>query len=461
MNTLTLALRNLLRNRRRSLATLLAMTVGATSILLFGGYVRNIVYGLQTGYVRTGGHLQLQQRDYFRYGSADPLAYGIADYQSIIEQVKRDPVLAPMLTVVTPTLQFGGIAGNFSAGVSRTALASGVVVADQNALRRWNEYGFPGDSESLALTGTDVDSAVIGIGVARVLRLCARLHVSDCPAPHTTAPSAGHDLPNDVGLLVAREKPAEAEDEPRLELLAATTGGAPNVAGFKVVRAEAQGIKEFDDVYVGVHLSEAQRLLYGKRAPEATAIVLQLHRTEQIPAAIARLQYLLATSLHDRPLAVYDFRTLNPYYGQALGLFGAIFGFMALLIGAIVLFTVGNTMSTAVVERTVEIGTLRAIGARRAGIRRLFVSEGLLLGILGATCGVASALALASLINHSGIAWTPPGRATPVQLYLRVWGENRLLIGTAIGLISVAVLSALWPARRAARLQIVEALRHV
>ena len=174
-----------------------------------------------------------------------------------------------------------------------------------------------------------------------------------------------------------------------------------------------------------------------------------------------RLQTILSTTLKAAPLTVYDFRTLNPYYGQTLALFNAIFGFIAVLIGSIVLFTVGNTMNAAVVERTVEIGTLRAIGLRRSGIRALFVSEGLLMGVLGAVCGITIALLVAALINRSGLTWTPPGRVTPVGLHLRVWGESGLLLSTASMMVVVATLSAWWPARRAARLQVVEALRHV
>ena len=142
-------------------------------------------------------------------------------------------------------------------------------------------------------------------------------------------------------------------------------------------------------------------------------------------------------------------------------MFAAIFGFMSVLIGAIVLFTVGNTMSMAVVERTTEIGTLRAMGLRRAGIRNLFVSEGFLLGLIGAASGIVAALALAWLINHGGLTWTPPGQVDPVPLTVRVWGETRMMVLTGIGLTLVSVISAWWPARRAARLQIVDALRHV
>ncbi len=85
-----------------------------------------------------------------------------------------------------------------------------------------------------------------------------------------------------------------------------------------------------------------------------------------------------------------------------------------------------------VVERTVEIGTLRAIGLRRGGIRMLFVTEAVLLGAFGALLGVLTALALAALINHGGLTWTPPGRVDPIRLNVRVWGETRMLVGTAI-----------------------------
>jgi putative ABC transport system permease protein len=113
----------------------------------------------------------------------------------------------------------------------------------------------------------------------------------------------------------------------------------------------------------------------------------------------------------------------------------------------------------AVFERTVEIGTLRAMGLRREGVRRLFMCEGLLLGVLGASLGVLSAAALAAVINHSGLTWTPPGRS-PVPLIIRVWGENDLIAGTALGLLLVSMLSALFPARRASRMNIVDALRY-
>ncbi len=462
MMTLELATRNLARNRRRSVTTLAAIAVGTIAILLFGGYTRNIRYGLQVGFVRSSGHLQIQHKDYFLYGSGDPAAYGIADYRHVMDVVRHDPVLSPMLTVVTPTLELGGIAGNFDAGVSRTVLASGTDVEGQNALRKWNDFGFHDNPAPLALTNTAPNAAVIGEGVARVLQLCAVRGVRHCAVGNSGGmQKTAANLPPDIARLSAEEAGATPQHgDPRIELLAATAQGAPNVASLSVIRAESQAVKELDDVYVALHLEQAQRLIYGGDSPQVTAILLQLHHTSQIPAARARLQQLLRTSLKGDPLEVQDYETLNPYYGQTIGFFAAIFGFISILIGVIVLFTVGNTMSMAVVERTPEIGTLRAIGLRRSGIRKMFVVEGMLLGLLGSILGIVAAIVLAYLINHGGLSWTPPGRVDPVPLSVRVWGEPLPMLAVAIGLTLVTVVSSWIPSGRGARTNIVTALRH-
>jgi putative ABC transport system permease protein len=463
MNTLLLALRNLLRNRRRSLTTLLAMVIGICAVLIFGGYARNATYALQTGYVQMHGHLQIQHRNYFLYGSGNPSAYGIANYPRIIEVVKRDPVLAPLLTVVTSKLQLGGIAGNFAAGLSKSVIASGIVVADQNQMRTWDDYGSMSYSPQFALTNTSQESVLIGTGVARMLQLCGPLKVSNCPqapaAPVSTEPAA----PDDITALSALEQGADAPptNQTQIEMLAANVHGAPNVVNLKVVKAENWGFKEFDDSVMVMHLAQAQRLVFGGAPPQVTAIQIQLQHTTQMAAARARLQQLLDSTFKDESLEIQDYETLAPIYGQTIRFFDSVFGFISTLIGVIVLFTVGNTMSMAVVERTVEIGTLRAMGQRRSGIRTLFVSEGLLLGLIGALLGVLTALLVAGLINHSGLTWTPPGYVYAYPLKVRVWGDLGLIFGSAIGLVVVAVVSAWWPANRAAKLMIVDALRHV
>ncbi len=465
MVTLNLALRNLLRNRRRSLATLLGMAIGSTAILLFGGFKINISYEMHTTHVQKDGHLQIQHRDFYLYGSGNPTAYGIADYDKILAAIVSDPLLGKMVVVASPALQFGGIAGNYAAGVSRTVIGHGYVAEDINKMRRWNDFALHSVKPLSAMEGAPPDAAVVGTGVARVLQLCDSLKIENCPKPEKEKKRDGAALPDDIAQLSNLEAAAiptgDGASGSKIELLAVNARGAPNVASLHVVRAEDQGIKELDEVSMIMHLEKLQQLVYGKAAPKVTSIMIQLQHSDQIPAARARLEQLLQPFSVSQPLTVMDFRQLNPFFVQTMLMFDTIFGFVFLLIGGIVLFTVSNTMNTTVVERTVEIGTLRAIGLRRSGILRLFVIEGALLGMVGAVMGVVLALTVAAIINFLGLPWLPPASVAPMPFTVAVWGENSMIAGTTLGLIVIATMSAWWPAYRAARLDVVEALRHV
>ena len=467
MKAWILAFRNLLRNRRRSLTTMSAMVIGLIAVLLFGGYIHNIKYGLQTSYVRESGHLQIQRRGYFLYGSGDPVSYAIEDYTRIVDAVRDDAQLQAMVTVVTPVLAVNGIAGNFSAGVSRTVFGSGIVVEEQNRMRQWNDYGFPDHEPPLALAATKPNAVVIGTGVARVLRLCAALKVPNCrdpqPAHDADRQSAA---PNDLVQLAAAEAhsihgdaPAATASTAHIQLLTSNAYGAPNVADLSVVAAEKQGVKAIDDMYVQLHLGQAQRLVYGGGQPRVTSIVVQLRHTADIERARQRLLSVLRRTPGGDGLDVLDFATLNPQYGQITGMFDAVFGFVAVLMATVVMFTVGNTMNMAVMERTREIGTLRAIGLRDAGIRRIFICEGFLLGLGGAIAGTLLALVGAAFINRAGLHWVPPGQTGSVALTVRVWGESAMIMRNALGILLVATASAWLPARRASRMPVVEALR--
>ena len=336
-------------------------------------------------------------------------------------------------------------------------------------MRQWNEFDFSQQARRFALEGTPADSAVVGTGMARVLMLCEALGITNCPRPEPESKPAGPALSADIVALVQAEqttnsqpagKMATAATRARIEMLAGHGRGSPNVAALSVLAAEDQGFKELDEVAVIMHLRQAQQLVFGKAAPRATSIMVQLQRTKQMPEAAQRLRELLARIAPDQALTVLDFEVLNPFYSQTMALFDTIFGFIFVLIGCIVLFTVSNTMNAAVVERTTEIGTLRAVGLRQRGIRRLFVTEGFLLGVVGAIVGVLSALLIALIVNRSGLTWLPPGGSEPLPLTVRVWGETRMIVGTTIGLILIGAGSAWWPAYRAARLKIVDALRH-
>ena len=89
------------------------------------------------------------------------------------------------------------------------------------------------------------------------------------------------------------------------------------------------------------------------------------------------------------------------------------------------------------------------------------MTEGALLGVCGAVLGVVLAFAVSALVNSLDIPWIPPSTVEPVPLTILVAGETRMIVGTTLGLICIAIISAWWPAYRAAELKVVEALRHV
>ncbi|MDE2135764.1 MAG: ABC transporter permease [Alphaproteobacteria bacterium] len=463
-----IAFRNILRNSRRSLMTASAIAVGAIAMILFGEYVAFIMVGLETGAVENGGHLTVYRKGYFDFGSGNPSAYSIDKYQSVMRLIENDPELKSEVTVVTPNVTLFGIAGNFAIDSSKTFFGSGFVASDRRKMRQWNEYGIQrlNRADDIGTRDDDETHGIVGIGLARVLGLCQPLKIANCPSPPKPKVSAVADAPAlDVNLteLSARDretvKVPPADKAPRIDLLAATAEGAPNVVSFFVNKAMNMGFKELDDAYVGMNLKLAQQLLYGRGEHKAVSIEVQLRRTEDMEKAHARLDALFKERGLD--LEVHDFKELTPQYNQIISFMGAIFTFISVIMGVIVLFTIVNTMSMSVMERTNEIGTARAMGVRRSGIRRQFLIEGWMLGAIGATAGVILASLLATWFNHAGIMYTPPGQAHPVPLVVLTHGVEKLLLSVWFGLMLMATIAAIIPAGRAARMLVVDALRHV
>ncbi len=469
MLMLKVAARNLFRNTRRSVTTLGTITIGAAAVMVFGAYITYIQYGVQTNAVQQTGHLQVFRNGYFAFGTASPGAWGIDHYSTVLSLIRNDQTLQRLSAVVTPIQSLAGIAGNFENNTSKTFFGVGFVPSERDRMKQWDEYGT--ESRGLKHSGlndNDLSKGVTGMGLVRILGLCDRLHLDSCrPAIQPPSPPselAGEDPPPSANLadLASLDKPggdAATSVNPTIDLLAATAGGAPNVVSLQVANVEIQPFKELDDNYVGMNIGLAQDLIYGRGEHKATGIVLQLHRTEDLSAARARLLSMFKERGLD--LEVRDFTDLNPQYNQITGLFRSIFSFITLIIGIVVLFTVSNAMSMSVIERTGEIGTTRAMGVRRQGIREQFLVEGSVLGAIGATVGVFVAQLVGFSVNHAGLTWTPPGAGAPVPLRLYTNGVDALVVLTWIGLLVVSAAAALIPANRAARMPVVDALRHV
>jgi putative ABC transport system permease protein len=112
-----------------------------------------------------------------------------------------------------------------------------------------------------------------------------------------------------------------------------------------------------------------------------------------------------------------------------------------------------------VVERTREIGTLRALGLSHGGVVRLFALEGFWIALLGALLGLVVTLVVAAALNAAQIGYVPPNSSQQVLLQIDLDWLRMALI--ALVVMGFAVLCAAYPAYRATRVEIVDALSFV
>ena len=186
-----------------------------------------------------------------------------------------------------------------------------------------------------------------------------------------------------------------------------------------------------------------------------------------IKATDANLVQSLATVISSTISGV-RVTTANSVTGTAstlsstLSTFFTVIGLVALLAGG---FGVVNTMMMSISERTREIGTLMAIGAKKAQVMKIFMSEAVIIGLIGGLAGVAIGAVVTLMIPSftGGVAAGGAGSAAagllPGRLAPTLTTFNLLLsfgLGTLVG-----VLAGIYPAWRSTKMDPVEALRHV
>jgi len=159
-------------------------------------------------------------------------------------------------------------------------------------------------------------------------------------------------------------------------------------------------------------------------------------------------------------LAVQTWIDQAPFYRSVKDLYNRIFGALGLIIGVIVVFVVANAMAMAIIERTREIGTLRALGTLPGQLVRSFALEGLMLGGLGAALGALASLVIsAALLVYPVEMPPPPGRSTGYPLQVSI--DPTLYALTLVAMLALAMLASALVARRTVRRPIVDALAHV
>lgn len=397
------ALLNIVRQARRSFTAVLAIAFGITALILASGFIEwNLWYGRESTIHSQLGHVRVFKPGYLKSGLADPFAYLLPDdasQRTLIESV-------PQVRSLAPRLAFNGLISHGESTIS--FIGEGVDAEREQALSRSLTI-----VNGEGLSPQDPKGIIIGQGLA------ANLGV----------------------------KPGDT-----IVLLVNTASGGVNAVEGRVRGLFATITKAYDDSALRVPIAMARQLL---RVSGAHTYVLLLDKTEHTDAAVARLRELF----RDKPLEFVPWTQMADFYNKTADLFSRQVSVVRLIIALIIMLSISNSLMMSVMERTRDIGTMMALGTKRASVLGLFVAEGALLGVFGGLIGLAVGWLAAMAISAIGIPMpAPPGMAFGYTAEIMVTWPMALQ-GFALAILTTLVAS-LYPAWKASRMEIVNALRH-
>ncbi len=402
MKWLKFAWLNTLRNRRRSLVTLSIAALGTAAILLAGGFALYTYQGLEQSAARSTGHLIVGNPDQFTKDEDVPLQHGLDNVGTLRQQLLADPAVRHVL----PRVEFSGLISN---GDKSTVMVAAGIDPD-------SEFAVKGPFlqmvEGSELSGKSTAMVMLGEGLARSLKA----------------------------------KPGTS-----LTLLASTTAGALNAMDVTVKGVFSTGIPEMDKRLVYTDIDTAQKLLVTDRV---STLGVFLRGMDDVAPAQARI-----AAAHAK-LTVQTWLDQATFYKSVKALYNRIFGALGMIIGVIVVFVVTNAMAMAIIERTREIGTLRAMGTLPAQLLRSLALEGMVLGGGGAIVGGLVALGISVFLLVVPVQMPPPpGRNTGYPLQIAI--DPTMYAATIAAMVVLAMLASAWIARKTVHKPIVDSLAHV
>jgi putative ABC transport system permease protein len=400
--TLLLAFRNVARQRRRTALAISSVIFGVAALMLTSGFIEwNLWFGRESTIHSQLGHIRVHKPRFLEEGLADPFAYLLPDDRQQIQKIES----MPHVVTLAPRLSFNGLISRGDATIS--FIGEGVDPEREVLLSR-SVTTVQGE----ALSATDATGIVLGQGLA------ANLGVK----------------PGDKVVLVVN-----------------TATGGVNAVDATVRGLFATITKAYDDSALRIPIALARRLL---KVEGAHSYALLLDKTENTDAGVAQLR----SEFKGAGLEFVPWHELADFYKKTSELFSRQIGVVRMIIAAIIVLSISNSMVMGVLERTGEIGTSMALGYRRKAVLALFLCEGFLLGLIGGLVGLVTSFFAAEAISAVGIPMPPPpgmafGYTAGIML---TWPMAAQALMLAVG---TTLAASAYPAWKAARLEIVDALR--
>jgi putative ABC transport system permease protein len=400
---LLLALRNLRRNSNRTLVALMTVASGIVAYLLAGGFIAwNLLEGREATIRSQLGHVQIVKPGYYEKGIADPYSFLLpanSKEQSSIEHM-------PGVISLAPRLAFNGLISHEDTTVAFSGEGIDPVKEKPISSRITIQQGSD-------LISIDERKVLLGEGLAKSLGA----------------------KPGDIVVLLAK-----------------TPNGSANALELSVAGTFSSITKEYDDYALRIPIPLARKLM---RIDGATSWVALLDSTDKSDGFAKELRHRLSPQNFE----VIHWLELADFYKKTSALLTKQVNVAKVIIGLIIILTISNTLTMSVFERTTEIGTSLAIGLSSWLVMRLFVLEGILIGIIGGLLGVGAGYLAASAISAIGIPM-PPSPGMSHGFIAEIAFTPELAIDAFVLAFITTLLASAFPAWKAGRMNIIDALRY-
>lgn len=413
MSTFNLAARNLMRYRRRTMLTALLITLGVAALLLFvaaaGSFKQTMVGSITDSML---GHFQVHRKGYT--ASIDNLPLNMSLQPKAVAKIETALKAEPEVAAYSKRVKLGAMFSNFA------------------------------ENTSIRLNGIDPAAED-----ATVPALRERITEGNKDGPLV---ERGKVL---IPELIAKGMKVKVGDT--VVLVVTNSSGSVNGKNFTVggVLQAVTGPGGRDGY---IDIADARDLLR-MESEEVMEIAVRLKSIDDLSAVQKRVSVPLdeIRNKEDKPATeLHLWSQLSPF-ANIVAMIDMMTLFIRIMMVAIVLVSVMNVMLMAVYERIREIGTLAAIGTQPGKLMAIFLSEGLLLGLFGAVAGIAISYAVVGGMN----VWPMVFNFGREQIVL----HPTLAVSEVLGVLGLSIivsgLASLQPAWRAARMDPIQALRHV
>jgi ABC-type lipoprotein release transport system permease subunit len=399
-----IAYRDLRRNKRRSILTLIAVALGMGLLVTLSGLVEGEMAGALENSIRLQtGHLQVREESY----DEDKVSLKWEDLLANAPGLAVQAQALPGVRAATPMLWASGILGT----------------RDET-----------------------VGVRVFGIDP-----------FSEAHTPIRESLVAGQFLsPDDrSGILIGQQlaKSLGLAEGSQISLLVNTADEQPDEAIFTIRGLYNTGVPSYDESTVFLPLAKAQA--FTRTEGRASAILVLLHRQEDADA--------IAAMLRAPQLEVLTWRDLNQLFLSTIEVSMSFMYLMYLIVLAIVAVVIANTLLMSVFERTREMGILAALGMKGRQILTMFLLEAGMLGtagiILGILLGSLGVLYLATVGLDVGVEAGVASTSFALSSTIYARFAPSAVAGLAIAGLVITLLASLYPAWFAARMEPIDALR--